>query len=201
MECEKANVSILPRSDTPKLLEPHVFLTAIKSGLGGSVAPGGLGYKAQPNGATKTTCHQGEFAMQNSRMGFGGFCALALLLSVTVVQAAPQDATANFVGTWAMTMTGGGQEGGAGQRGSGSAQSLTITQDGDHFKVSHKTRRGENAYDATVSGNTISWTEERQSRNGNTMTIGYKATLNGDTMQGTMSGGQFSRDFTAKRPD
>ena len=37
--------------------------------------------------------------MQNSRMGFGGFCVLALLLSVTVVQAAPQDATANFVGT------------------------------------------------------------------------------------------------------
>jgi hypothetical protein len=139
--------------------------------------------------------------MQNSRIGFLGLSVLALLLSAAVVQAAPQDATPNFVGTWAMAMTGGGPEGGGGggQRGGGGAQSLTITQDGNNFKVSHKTRRGENAYDATVSGNTISWTESRQGRDGNTMTVQYKATLNGDTLQGTMSGGQFSRDFTAKR--
>jgi hypothetical protein len=121
-----------------------------------------------------------------------------LLLSVTAVQAAPQDA--NFVGAWEMTMTGGGAGGGGGNRGGGGgAQSLTITQDGDKFKVSHKTPRGENAYNATVSGNTISWTEERQGREGNTMKIEYKATLSGDTMTGTMGGGQFSRDFTAKR--
>ena len=31
------------------------------------------------------------------------------------------------------------------------------------------------------------------------MKIEYKATLNGDTMKGTMGGGQFSREFTAKR--
>jgi hypothetical protein len=125
-------------------------------------------------------------------------CVFALLLSVTAVQAAPQDA--NFVGAWAMTMTGGGAGGGGGNRGGGGgAQSLTITQDGDKFKVSHKTPRDENAYDATVSGNTISWTEERQGREGNTMKIEYKATLSGDTMTGTMGGGQFSRDFTAKR--
>jgi hypothetical protein len=82
--------------------------------------------------------------------------------------------------------TGGGPGGGGGNRGGGGgAQSLTITQEGDKFKVSHKTPRDENAYDATVSGNT--------------MKIEYKATLNGDTMKGTMGGGQFSRDFTAKR--
>jgi hypothetical protein len=138
--------------------------------------------------------------MQKFRVGFAVLCVFALLLSVTAVQAARQDANADFVGTWEMTMTGGGQDGGGGnRRGGGGAQSLTITQDGDKFKVSHKTPRGENAYDATVSGNTISWSEERQGRGGNTMKIEYKATLSGDRMNGTMGGGQFSREFTAKR--
>jgi hypothetical protein len=147
--------------------------------------------------------------MHKFRLGFAGFYVLALLLlSVSVLRAAPQEAS--FVGSWEMTVTGGGQgggqDGGQGQGGGGGhrgggggAQSLTITQDGDKFKVSHKTRRGESASDATVSGNTISWTEQRQGRDGNTMKIKYKATLNGDTMKGTMGGGQFSRDFTAKR--
>ena len=31
------------------------------------------------------------------------------------------------------------------------------------------------------------------------MKIGFKATLDGDTLNGTMSGGEFSREFTAKR--
>jgi hypothetical protein len=137
--------------------------------------------------------------MQKLRLGFVALWVLALLLSVTAVQAAPQDA--NFVGAWDITMAAGGQGGGGGSRGGGrgGAQSLTITQNGDKLKVSHKTPRGENAYDATVSGNTISWTEERQNREGNTMKIQYQATLNGDTMTGSMGGGQFSREFTAKR--
>jgi hypothetical protein len=141
--------------------------------------------------------------MQKSRIGFAAFYVFALLLlSVTVLRAAPQDAS--FVGSWEMTVAGGGQDGdqggGGGNRGGrGGAQSLTITQDGNKFKVSHKTRRGENAYDAVVSGNTISWTEERQGRDGNTMKIQYKATLTGDTIKGTMGGGQFNREFTAKR--
>jgi hypothetical protein len=144
--------------------------------------------------------------MHKFRLGFAGLYVLALLLlSVTVLRATPQDA--GFVGSWEMTVTGGGQGGGqdggqgggGGNRGGGGAQSLTITQDGDKFKVSHKTRRGENASDATVTGNTISWTEQRQGRDGNSMKIEYKATLNGDTMKGTMGGGQFNREFTAKR--
>ena len=145
--------------------------------------------------------------MQKFRTGFAGLYVFALLLlSVTVLRAAPQDAS--FVGSWEMTVTGGGQGGGqdgdqgggGGNRaGRGGAQSLTVTQDGDKFRVSHKTRRGENAYDAVVSGNTISWTEERQGPDGNTRKIACKATLTGDTMTGTMGGGKFSRDFTAKR--
>jgi hypothetical protein len=143
--------------------------------------------------------------MQKFRLELAAFYVIALvLLSMTVLRAAPQDAS--FVGSWEMTVTGGGQNGDQGQGGGrgnrgggGGPQSLTITQDGDKFKVTHKTRRGENAYDATVSGNTISWTEERTGPNGNTRKIQFKATLNGDTMKGTMGAGEFSRDFTAKR--
>jgi hypothetical protein len=147
--------------------------------------------------------------MQKSRLRFAGMSVFTLLLFVTVLKAAPQDAS--FVGSWEMTVTGGGQGGGQdGDQGQGAgggnrsgrgggAQSLTITQDGGKFKVSHKTRRGENAYDATVTGNTISWTEERPDRDGGTMKVQYKATLDGDTMKGTMGGGKFNREFTAKR--
>ena len=68
--------------------------------------------------------------MQKFRAGFAVFYVIAfLLLSVTVLRAAPQDAS--FVGSWAMTVTGGedgGQGGGGGNRGGGGggAQSLTI---------------------------------------------------------------------------
>jgi hypothetical protein len=147
--------------------------------------------------------------MHKIRLGFAGLCAFAVLLSVTALHAAPQGA--NFTGTWEMTVTSGGQGGGGGEAGGGEQgaggghrggrgpQSLTITQDGDKCKVSHKTPRGEKTYDATVSGNTISWTEERPGRDGNTMKIEYKAAMDGDAIKGTMGGGEHSREFTAKR--
>jgi hypothetical protein len=57
----------------------------------------------------------------------------------------------------------------------------------------------EDTFDATVSGSAISWTETRQGRDGNSISMEYKATVDGDSMQGTMGGGQFSRQFRAKR--
>ncbi len=51
--------------------------------------------------------------MQKFRLVLAGLCVLAMLLSVTVVQAAPQNA--NFAGTWELTMTGGRQGGGGEQ--------------------------------------------------------------------------------------
>ena len=144
--------------------------------------------------------------MQKFRRGLAGLGIFALLLSVTGGVVAAEDA--NFVGSWDVTMTGGGggqgQGGGGGgyRRGGGGgrgAQSLTITQDGDKYKVDHKTPRGEDTYDATVSGNTISWTEQRENSKGNAMKVECQATLDGDTLTGTMSSGQFSRNFTAKR--
>jgi hypothetical protein len=150
--------------------------------------------------------------MKKLRLGFALFYLVALLLSLTAFQAAAQDA--NFVGSWDMSVTGGGRGGGqgdgqsggqgnaqagGGHHAGGGPQSLTITNDGDKFKVTHKTPRGENTSDATVSGNTISWTEQRQGRDGNTMKIEFKATLDGDTLKGTMGGGQFTREFTAAK--
>lgn len=150
--------------------------------------------------------------MKKYRLGFAVLCLVGLMSSLTEFRAAAQEA--NFVGTWDMTVTGGGRGGGqpggqgggeggeqtgGGHRGGGGPQSLTITKDGDKFKVTHKTPRRDNSSDATVSGNTISWTEERQRRDGNTMKIEFKATLDGDTLKGTMGGGQFTREFTAAR--
>ncbi len=138
--------------------------------------------------------------MQKTKWILGGICIFALLLSLAAIPAKAQNAP-NFVGTWDMTMAapqnGGG--GGGGRGGNGGAQSLVITQDGDKYKVTHKTPRGDVTSDATVDGSSISWTEQREGRNGNTMQIQYKATVDGDSMTGTMSGGRFSRDFTAKR--
>ena len=137
--------------------------------------------------------------MQKTKWVLGGICILALALSLAAIRANAQNAP-NFAGTWDMTMAapqGGGGGGNGG--GNGAAQSLIITKDGDNYKVEHKTPRGDVTSDAKVDGNSISWTEQRQGRDGNTMQIQFKATVDGDSMTGTMSGGRFSRDFTAKR--
>jgi hypothetical protein len=136
--------------------------------------------------------------MQKTKWILGGICVFALLLSLAAIPANAQNAP-NFAGTWDMTMAAPQGGGGGGRGGNGGAQSLVITQDGDKYKVDHKTPRGDVTSDATVDGNSISWTEQRQGRNGNTMQIQFKATVDGDSMTGTMSGGRFSRDFTAKR--
>jgi hypothetical protein len=135
--------------------------------------------------------------MQKTKWILAGICMFALLLSLAATRANAQNGP-NFAGNWDMTMAapeGGGGNGGGG----GAAQSLVIAQDGGKYKVTHKTPRGDVTSDATVDGNAISWTEERQGRDGNTMQIQFKATVDGDSMKGTMSGGRFSRDFTAKR--
>lgn len=143
--------------------------------------------------------------MKNSKSIIAIICFCALFFAL---KAAPAQQAANFVGTWQITPAAGGQGGQGGQGGEGGnerggggggVQSITISQDGDKYKVSHQTRRGTDSYDATVSGSTISWTEQRQRRDGQTMQIQYSATVDGDTMKGTMGGGQFSREFTAKR--
>jgi hypothetical protein len=150
--------------------------------------------------------------MKKSTFSFSLYIlAISLFVSVAIAHAAPQES--NFAGTWNMTVngdqSGGGRqsgdqgeaqgEGGGHRGGVGAAQTITITKDGDTFKVDHKTHRGDVVSNATVAGNTISWSEERKGRDGNSHTTQFKATLNGDSMSGTSAGGQFSRTFTAKR--
>ena len=55
--------------------------------------------------------------MKKLRLGFAVLYLVALLLSLTAFQAAAQDA--NFVGSWDMTVTGGGRGGGQGDGQSG----------------------------------------------------------------------------------
>jgi hypothetical protein len=165
-----------------------------------------------PRRRTTFPTHKGELAMQKSRFKFSLYVlAILLFMSVAIANAAPQEA--NFVGTWNLTVngdqSGGGRQSGdqgeaqgegGGHRGvADGAQTITITKDGDAFKVEHKTRRGDVVSNATVSGNSISWSEERKGRDGNSHTTQFKATLNGDSMSGTLAGGQFNRTFTAKR--
>ena len=142
-----------------------------------------------------------HFSMRKLMSALAAFYLLSFVLPIIAIRATAQDAKPNFVGTWQMTMAGrrGGRRGGGFGGYGGGEQSLTIAQNGDAFKVTHHTRRGDDTYDATVSGNSISWTEERQGRGGNTMKIDFKATLDGDSMTGTMGAGQFTRQFTAKR--
>src|SRR5580693_1313638 len=147
--------------------------------------------------------------MQTTKLKFAGALATAVLLVATLAYAAPQaapTAAANFAGTWTVDMQGGGgrgpggdgNNGGGGRRGMG-PQTLVIAQDGANYKVTHKTQRGDNTNPATVTGNSITWTEEREGRDGNKMTITWKGTLDGDTITGSVGGGQFTRNFTAKR--
>jgi hypothetical protein len=134
--------------------------------------------------------------MKKARFAFAGICFVASLMMVSASTANAQKT--DFTGTWNMTIEAMQGGGGRGNR-AGGAQSLVITKDGDNYKVTHKAPRGEFTSDATVSGNTISWTEEHPGRNGNTFKIDFKATVDGDSMKGTMGAGQFSRNFTAKR--
>ena len=80
-------------------------------------------------------------------------------------------------------------------------QSFVITADGGNFQVSHRTRQGETVSQATASGNTLSWTEQRTGREGRTVEMKFTATVTGDTMQGTLAGprGRVQREFTGTR--
>ena len=167
--------------------------------------------------------------MRNTRLKFAGALVTAMLLVATLAYAAPQTAANfagtwtvdmqgggpggggrgpggdgnngggnNGGGNNPDNGNGGNGGGGGGRRGMGPS-TLVIAQDGSNYKVTHKTPRGDSTNSATVTGNSITWTEEREGRDGNKMTITWKGTLDGDTITGTVGGGQFTRNFTAKR--
>lgn len=79
---------------------------------------------------------------------------------------------------------------------------MTFKQDGMKLTGTQTGgRQGDIAIDGSVSGNTVTWTVKRNMR-GTDVTLTYKATVDGDTMKGsvtsTMENSQ-PRDFTAAR--
>jgi len=109
-----------------------------------------------------------------------------LTLSRTLVA---QEAPANVAGNWEMTSEG---------RNGPMTQTLTIKQDGGTIKGTLTGPRGEAPFEGTVAGNKISFTIKRETPNG-TFTLEYSATVNGDSMEGTVHSERFDRKFTAKR--
>jgi hypothetical protein len=109
-----------------------------------------------------------------------------LMLGQTLVA---QEAPANVAGTWEMTSEG---------RNGPMTQTLTIKQDGATIKGTLSGPRGEAPFEGTVAGSKISFTIKRETPNG-TFTLEYSATVNGDSMEGTVHSERFDRKFTAKR--
>jgi hypothetical protein len=146
--------------------------------------------------------------MKKTSMWLAAFCACALLLSVVAVNATPQ-APANVAGAWTITMApppagaGGGAGGGQG-RGPGGPIVMTFKQDGAKLSGSMPGRNGgpDTTFEGTVTGKDLTWTIKRTGRDGNEVTITYKATVDGDNMKGTSTSSMANatpRDFTATR--
>jgi hypothetical protein len=112
-------------------------------------------------------------------------CALVLVASQTALAQKP----ANFAGEWELTMEG---------RQGPVTQTLKLEQNGDKVKGTLSSPRGETPVEGTVKGNQISFTVKRETPRGE-MVVEYTGTLEGDTIKGTMGGGQFSREWTAKK--
>jgi hypothetical protein len=77
-------------------------------------------------------------------------------------------------------------------------QTLTIQQDGATIKGTLSGPRGDTSFEGTVAGNKISFTIKRETPNG-TFTFDYSATVDGDSMTGTIHSERGDRKFTAKR--
>lgn len=123
--------------------------------------------------------------MKRIMMAAVALCALVLVAG----QAALAQKPANFAGEWELTMEG---------RQGPVTQTLKLEQNGDKVKGTLSSPRGETPVEGTVKGNQISFTVKRETPRGE-MVVEYTGTLEGDTIKGTMGGGQFSREWTAKK--
>jgi hypothetical protein len=150
--------------------------------------------------------NRGESKMKKSAIWLAAICACALLLAGVAISAAPQS-NSNVAGAWTITMApnpnaggGGGAPGGGGTP--PPPPTVTFKQDGSKLSGTQSGRGGETAIDGSVSGNNVTWSVKRTGRDGNEMTITYKAIVDGDTMKGTMTSSMANstpRDFTAER--
>jgi carbon-monoxide dehydrogenase large subunit len=119
-------------------------------------------------------------------LAFALACGVLLMWGGRMIAA---DEPANVAGTWEMTSET--------PRGT-FTQTLKIQQDGSSIKGTLTGRRGESAFEGTVTGNKLSFTVTRETPNG-TFTLEYSATVDGDAMKGTVHSERFDREWTAKR--
>lgn len=114
--------------------------------------------------------------------------ALAVVLAFVAVGVA-QEKPANVAGKWEMSWEG--------RQGTQTA-TLTLEQDGENLKGTMTGRRGDIPVTGTIKGKSITVVVKRQTPNGE-FTQEYKGTVDGTSMKGTMSAGERTIDWTAKK--
>jgi hypothetical protein len=107
---------------------------------------------------------------------------LVSVLSLTSLTV-PAAEEVNVTGKWSLTMTTP-----RGER----TQEVEFVQAGEELTVVSSDRDGNRVESkGTVKGDAITWSQSRQSPSGETMTITYAGTVEGDAMQGTVTFGDF----------
>jgi opacity protein-like surface antigen len=112
-----------------------------------------------------------------------GFVSFVLLLAVAVAATAA-DAPANVAGTWNVAVSGG-----AGK----TTQTIVLKQDGGTISGTFKGPRQSGTIDGTVDGKNIKFHVTAR------IPLDYTGTVDGDSMNGTMSGRGQQGDWTATR--
>jgi hypothetical protein len=126
--------------------------------------------------------------MKRNMFLLAGLCVFALAPALI---AGAGDEPANVAGRWEMT---------AGGRQGNITQTLTIEQDGDKIKGTLKGPRAETPFEGSVKGNQVHFTVRRETPRGE-MTVEYTGNVEGDSMKGTMPGGRFNGDWSARRKE
>ena len=134
--------------------------------------------------------------------------ALFVAGALTAALAAPLNAQSSDIsGEWELTREGG--PGGGGQRegrrgGGGGPAKMVIEQDGDTFTGTLELPFGEaKIQEGTIDGNEITFVVQIETPRGN-FEMRYTGKVEGDSMAGTWTGGrggggEFTREWTAKR--
>jgi len=114
--------------------------------------------------------------------------AVAAVLAFVAAGTA-QEKPANVAGKWEMSWEG---------RQGTQTSTLTLEQDGANLKGTMSGRRGDTPVTGTVKGKEITLTVKRQTPQGE-FTQEFKGTVDGDSMKGTLSIGERTIDWTAKK--
>lgn len=123
-----------------------------------------------------------------SRAMYRAMVVMVAVLAFVAVGIA-QEKPANVAGKWEMSWEG---------RQGTQTSTLTLEQDGADLKGTMTGRRGDTPVTGTVKGKNVTLVVKRQTPQGE-ITVEYKGTVDGDSMKGTLSMGERSIDWTAKK--